>query len=208
MAQSDFDLFFKFLLIGDSGVGKTCILFRFADDAFNPNFIHTIGIDFKIKTLKIGEKRIKLQIWDTAGQERFHTITTAYYRGAMGIVLVYDITSETSFRNITKWFRRIEENANEDVQKLIIGNKCDLESKREVSKESAEQFSRRHDVKVMECSAKQNINIDKAFQTITEDILNKVCPPQEKEEQSVAKKKKKNKNVKLNKQNNNGGGCC
>lgn len=139
---------------------------------------------------------------------RFHTITTAYYRGAMGIILVYDITSDTSFRNITKWFRRIEENANEDVQRLIIGNKCDLESKREVSKENAEQFSRRHNVKVIECSAKEGMNIDKAFETITQDILNKVCPPQDKEELPPKGKKKKNKNVKLNKQNNNGGGCC
>ena len=141
---------------------------------------------------------------------RFHTITTAYYRGAMGIILVYDITSETSFRNIAKWIRRIEENATEDVERLIIGNKCDLESKREVSRESAEQFARRHNVKVIECSAMESINIDKAFETLTQDILNKVCPPQEKEEPTPKGKRKKNKNVKLNKRNNNrgGGGCC
>ena len=141
---------------------------------------------------------------------RFHTITTAYYRGAMAIILVYDITSETSFRNITKWMRRIEENATEDVERLIIGNKCDLESKREVSRESAELFARRHNVKVIECSAMESINIDKAFETLTQDILNKVCPPQEREEPTPKGKRKKNKNVKLNKQNNNksGGGCC
>lgn len=126
----------------------------------------------------------------------------------MGIILVYDITSESSFRNITKWIRRIEENANEDVQRLIIGNKCDLESKREVSRESAEQFAHRHNLKVIECSARESINIDKAFETLTQDILNKVCPPQEKEEPTPRGKRKKNKNVKLNKQNNKGGGCC
>ena len=140
---------------------------------------------------------------------RFHTITTAYYRGAMGIILVYDITSETSFRNISKWIRRIDENATEDVERLMIGNKCDLESKREVSRETAEQFGRRNNIKIIECSAMASINIDKAFETITQDILNKVCPPQEKEEPAPKGKKKKNKNVKLNKQNNSrGGGCC
>lgn len=128
----------------------------------------------------------------------------------MGIILVYDITSETSFRNITKWIRRIEENATEDVQRLIIGNKCDLESKREVSRESAELFGHRHNLKVIECSAMESINIDKAFETITQDILNKVCPPQERDELTTKGKRKKSKNVKLNKHNNNksSGGCC
>ena len=98
----NYDHLFKLLLIGDSGVGKTCILFRFSDDQFNTSFISTIGIDFKIKTVDIDGKRVKLQIWDTAGQERFHTITTSYYRGANGIMMVYDITNPKSFDNITK----------------------------------------------------------------------------------------------------------
>ena len=104
-----YDYLFKLLLIGDSGVGKTCLLFRFAEDAFNPTFISTIGIDFKIRTIELDGKKVKLQIWDTAGQERFRTITTAYYRGAMGIMLVYDITDEKSFNNIKTWMRNIEE---------------------------------------------------------------------------------------------------
>merc|ERR1712071_147884 len=107
--KKSYDLLFKLLLIGDSGVGKTCILFRFSDDAFNTTFISTIGIDFKIKTIELQGKKIKLQIWDTAGQERFHTITTSYYRGAMGIMLVYDITSVKTFDNIAKWLRNIDE---------------------------------------------------------------------------------------------------
>ena len=109
MAKKSYDLLFKLLLIGDSGVGKTCILFRFSDDAFNTTFISTIGIDFKIKTIELRGKKIKLQIWDTAGQERFHTITTSYYRGAMGIMLVYDIANAKSFDNIAKWLRTIQE---------------------------------------------------------------------------------------------------
>jgi len=104
-----YDLLFKLLLIGDSGVGKTCILFRFSDDSFTSTFISTIGIDFKIKTIDFKGKRIKLQIWDTAGQERFNTITTSYYRGAMGLMLVYDITNRKSFESIAKWLRNIDE---------------------------------------------------------------------------------------------------
>ncbi|KAK5979459.1 hypothetical protein GCK32_002629, partial [Trichostrongylus colubriformis] len=108
-----YDYLFKLLLIGDSGVGKTCVLFRFSDDSFNNSFISTIGIDFKIRTIDLDGKKIKLQIWDTAGQERFRTITTAYYRGAMGIMLVYDITNEKSFDNIKNWIRNIEEHASQ-----------------------------------------------------------------------------------------------
>merc|ERR1711881_702429 len=116
MAKKTYDLLFKLLLIGDSGVGKTCILFRFSDDAFNTTFISTIGIDFKIKTIEIDGKRIKLQIWDTAGQERFHTITTSYYRGAMGIMLVYDVTNEKTFDNIHRWLGYITEHATPGVE--------------------------------------------------------------------------------------------
>jgi small GTP-binding protein len=104
-----YDFLFKLILVGDSGVGKTCILVRFSEDAFNSTFISTIGIDFKIRTVDIEGKKIKLQIWDTAGQERFRSIMTCYYRGAMGIMLVYDVTAEKSFDNIRNWIRNIEE---------------------------------------------------------------------------------------------------
>jgi len=107
----------------------------FSEDAFNATFISTIGIDFKIRTIELDGKKIKLQIWDTAGQERFRTITTAYYRGAMGIMLVYDITNEKSFDNIKNWIRNIEEHASADVEKMILGNKCDMNDRRQVSKE-------------------------------------------------------------------------
>ncbi|KAM6041633.1 ras-related protein Rab-8A isoform X2 [Calonectris borealis] len=144
-----YDYLFKLLLIGDSGVGKTCALFRFSEDAFNATFISTIGIDFKIRTIELDGKRIKLQIWDTAGQERFRTITTAYYRGAMGIMLVYDITNEKSFENIRNWVRNIEEHASPDVEKMILGNKCDANDKRQVSREQGEKafFTLARDIK-------------------------------------------------------------
>jgi len=173
MAKKTYDLLFKLLLIGDSGVGKTCILFRFSDDAFNTTFISTIGIDFKIKTIELKGKKIKLQIWDTAGQERFHTITTSYYRGAMGIMLVYDITNSKSFENIAKWLRNIDEHANEDVEKMILGNKCDMDENRQVPKERGDAIAREHGIKFMETSAKNNINIERAFHELAEAILNK-----------------------------------
>ncbi|ALC44635.1 Rab8 [Drosophila busckii] len=165
-----YDYLFKLLLIGDSGVGKTCILFRFSEDAFNTTFISTIGIDFKIRTIELDNKKIKLQIWDTAGQERFRTITTAYYRGAMGIMLVYDITLEKSFENIKNWIRNIEENAAADVEKMLLGNKCELNDKRQVSKERGEQLAIEYGIKFMETSAKASINVEEAFLTLASDI--------------------------------------
>ncbi|PSN38718.1 Ras-related protein Rab-10 [Blattella germanica] len=150
-------------------------LLGFSDDAFTTTFISTIGIDFKIKTVELRGKKIKLQIWDTAGQERFHTITTSYYRGAMGIMLVYDITNEKSFENIVKWLRNIDEHANEDVEKMILGNKNDMDEKRVVSKERGEAIAREHGIRFMETSAKANINIDRAFNELAEAILDKTA---------------------------------
>merc|ERR1719250_371004 len=131
--RGSYDYLIKLLMIGDSGVGKSCILLRFSDDSFTQSFITTIGIDFKIKTIDLDGKRIKLQIWDTAGQERFRTITTAYYRGAMGILLVYDITDETSFMNINNWMKNIEQHASETVNKILIGNNLYIDTYRIVS---------------------------------------------------------------------------
>ncbi|XP_045502803.1 ras-related protein Rab-8A isoform X1 [Colias croceus] len=169
-----YDYLFKLLLIGDSGVGKTSILFRFSEDAFNISFISTIGIDFKIRTIDLDGKKVKLQIWDTAGQERFRTITTAYYRGSMGIMLVYDVTNEKSFENIKNWIRNIEENASADVEKMILGNKCDLDAKRQVSKERGEQLAIEYQIKFVETSAKDSLNVEYAFYTLARDIKAKM----------------------------------
>ncbi|XP_029909821.1 ras-related protein Rab-8B-like [Myripristis murdjan] len=166
-----YDYLFKLLLIGDSGVGKTCLLFRFSEDSFNTTFISTIGIDFKIRTIEMNGKRVKLQIWDTAGQERFRTITTAYYRGAMGIMLVYDICNEKSFENIKNWIRNIEEHASSDVEKMILGNKCDMSDRRQVSKDRGEKLAIDYGVKFLETSAKTSVNVEEAFYTMGRDIL-------------------------------------
>nr|XP_020475026.1 ras-related protein Rab-8B-like [Monopterus albus] len=169
--EKTYDYLFKLLLIGDSGVGKTCLLFRFSEDSFNTTFISTIGIDFKIRTIELDGKRVKLQIWDTAGQERFRTITTAYYRGAMGIMLVYDICNEKSFENIKNWIRNIEEHASPDVEKMILGNKCDMTDRRQVSKDRGEKLAIDYGVKFLETSAKSSLNVEEVFYTMGRDIL-------------------------------------
>uniref|UniRef100_S4RZH8 RAB8B, member RAS oncogene family n=1 Tax=Petromyzon marinus TaxID=7757 RepID=S4RZH8_PETMA len=128
------------------------------------------GIDFKIRTVDLDGKKIKLQIWDTAGQERFRTITTAYYRGAMGIMLVYDITNDKSFENIKNWIRNIEEHASADVERMILGNKCDMNDRRQVSRERGEKFASEYGIKFMETSAKASINVEEAFVFSSDDV--------------------------------------
>lgn len=126
------DYLFKLLLIGDSGVGKSCLLLRFADDTYTESYISTIGVDFKIRTIDLDGKTIKLQIWDTAGQERFRTITSSYYRGAHGIIVVYDCTDQETFNNVKQWLEEIDRYACDNVNKLLVGNKCDLHTKKVV----------------------------------------------------------------------------
>lgn len=121
------------MIIGDSGVGKSCLLLRFADDTYTDSFISTIGVDFKIRTVDLDGKTVKLQIWDTAGQERFRTITSSYYRGAHGIIVVYDVTDKESFENVKSWMAEIERYASDGVSKLLVGNKSDMTEQRAVS---------------------------------------------------------------------------
>merc|ERR1712023_429870 len=127
--MGDYDYLFKLLLIGDSGVGKSSLLLRFADDTYTQSYISTIGVDFKIRTVELEGKTIKLQIWDTAGQERFRTITSSYYRGAHGIIVVYDVTDIDSFNNVKQWLCEIDRYACENVNKLLVGNKCEWKTK-------------------------------------------------------------------------------
>jgi len=168
-------------MIGDSGVGKSCLLLRFSDDSFTTSFITTIGIDFKIKTVEIEGKRVKLQIWDTAGQERFRTITTAYYRGAMGILLVYDVTDEQSFLNIRNWIRNIEQHASDSVQKILIGNKCDMTQDKVIATERGQELADEYSIKFFETSAKTDANVKKAFIAIATDIVEKKSMPEDKD---------------------------
>nr|KAF6366937.1 RAB3C, member RAS oncogene family [Pipistrellus kuhlii] len=134
-SDQNFDYMFKLLIIGNSSVGKTSFLFRYADDSFTSAFVSTVGIDFKVKTVFKNEKRIKLQIWDTAGQERYRTITTAYYRGAMGFILMYDITNGESFNAVQDWSTQIKTYSWDNAQVILVGNKCDMEDERVISVE-------------------------------------------------------------------------
>jgi len=161
--MNDYDYIFKIVIIGDSGVGKSCMLLRFADNEFTDSYISTIGVDFKIKTLNVGGTRVKLQIWDTAGQDRFRTITSSYYRHAHGIIIVYDVTDEHTFENIQKWLEEITRYAPDNVAKLIVGNKCDLESERVVKFEDGKQMAESFGIPFIETSAKSSTNVINAF---------------------------------------------
>ncbi|KAL3499680.1 hypothetical protein ACH5RR_038773 [Cinchona calisaya] len=169
------DYLFKLLLIGDSGVGKSCLLLRFADDSYLESYISTIGVDFKIRTVEQDGKTIKLQIWDTAGQERFRTITSSYYRGAHGIIVVYDVTDQESFNNVKQWLNEIDRYASENVNKLLVGNKCDLESQRVVSYDTAKTFADEIGIPFMETSAKSATNVEQAFMAMAAEIKNRMA---------------------------------
>lgn len=168
-----YDMIMKLLLVGDSGVGKSCLLLRFVEDKFNPSFITTIGIDFKIRTIESKGKKVKLQVWDTAGQERFRTITTAYYRGAMGIVLIYDVTDARTFENVENWFQTVTQHANDDAQIFLVGNKSDDEENRQVSRQQGEQLAQKLNIPFLEASAKTNENVESIFYELAGIIQDK-----------------------------------
>lgn len=172
--KRDYDHLFKLVLIGDSGTGKSCLLLRFADDAFTDSYITTIGVDFRFKTIPVEKKTIKLQIWDTAGQERFRTITSAYYRGADGIILVYDICDQESFSHVDDWLSEVNRYVNENTCKILIGNKSDMTSDRQVSTEEATKKAENLGIALIECSAKDATNVEAAFQMMSSELIKKL----------------------------------
>lgn len=175
MNPPEYDYLFKLLLIGDSGVGKSCLLIRFADDTYTESYISTIGVDFKIRTIELEGKTVKLQIWDTAGQERFRTITSSYYRGAHGIIIVYDVTDQESFDNVKQWLHEIDRYATDDVNKLLVGNKSDLTSKKVVTYEAAKEFADSVGMEFLETSAKNATNVEKAFMAMATQIKERMA---------------------------------
>ncbi|CAD8067031.1 unnamed protein product [Paramecium primaurelia] len=177
--QQEYDYLFKILLIGNSAVGKSSLLLRFADNVFNESFLPTIGVDFKIRTFDLNGKTVKLQIWDTAGQERFKTITNSYYKGAHGIILVYDVTDKQSFKDVENWLAEVEKYANENVVRVLVGNKVDLESKREVTQEEGKELADSLNIRFIETSAKNSSNVEKAFITLANEIKAKVAKSSE-----------------------------
>ena len=141
---------FKILLLGDSGVGKSCIIIRYIENNFSHNLMNSIGVDFKLKNIEIDSKKIKLQIWDTAGQERFKTITTSYYKGAHAILVVFDITDRDSFDHVRNWMADIDKFGKEGVLRILVGNKCDLAHNRQVTMEEAKEIANKYGIKYIE----------------------------------------------------------
>merc|ERR1712217_543523 len=171
--KRDYDHLFKLVLIGDSGAGKSSLLLRFADDAFTESYITTIGVDFRFKTIPVDKKTIKLQIWDTAGQERFRTITSAYYRGADGIVMIFDLCDRESFSHVDNWLDEVNRYVNESTCKILIGSKCDLTAERQVSTEEAKKKADELGMAFIETSAKDATNVQDAFQIMSTELIAK-----------------------------------
>ncbi|KAI9311370.1 GTP-binding protein ypt1 [Dichotomocladium elegans] len=201
----EYDYLFKLLLIGDSGVGKSCLLLRFADDTYTESYISTIGVDFKIRTIELEGKTVKLQIWDTAGQERFRTITSSYYRGAHGIIVVYDVTEQESFNNVKQWMQEIDRYAAEGVNKLLVGNKNDMVDKKVVQSEQAKELSESLGIPFLETSAKDSSNVEQAFLTMAKQIKDRMGSTMQQQQQPKS-------TVKVGQgaavQPKQAGGCC
>jgi Ras-related protein Rab-8A len=175
-AKYPYDHLVKLLMIGDTSVGKSSMLLQFVNNIFTDNFISTIGIDFRVRTINVDNSRLKLQIWDTSGQERFKSITRAYYRGAMGIILVYDVTNEESFDNIIKWINDIKTSITRDVttDMVLVANKCDCKGNIKVSHAKGKELADLHGMKFFETSSKDINSINNLFYTIAKDIKNNI----------------------------------
>jgi len=165
-----FDYIFKVVLVGDSGVGKSNLLSRFVKDTFNESTKSTIGVEFATKNIEIGTHIIKVQIWDTAGQERYRAITPAYYRGAVGALVVYDITKYQTFEHIGGWFHDLQTHSDQSVKMLLVGNKCDLDNMREVGVDDASNYAQQNNVSFLESSALNNHNVGAAFLHLINEI--------------------------------------
>ena len=171
VTDETYEKLFKILLLGDSSVGKSSLFLSFMDKSWNETFVPTIGVDFKIKTINVNNMNIKYQVWDTAGQERFRTIISSYYKGAHGILLVYDITLKESFESLNDWLNEIKKNTSKNIVKVLIGNKIDLNDKRVISFDEAKEFADSNSMKYIETSAKTSTNVDQAFGLIGVELM-------------------------------------
>ena len=204
MENKEYDLLFKLILIGDSYVGKSNILLKYLKNQFNENSKTTVGVEFGTKNIIINNKRIKIQIWDTAGQERYRSITSAYYKGAKGALIVYDITRKNTFDNIDKWITDLKLNGDKDICIIILGNKSDLIDKREINKNDGIKKAEMYKIAFLETSALNGDNISKAFDELIEQIvINNKNIFQDDNENEI------DKGVNLNdEKNNNKKKCC
>jgi len=167
---SNYDYLFKVVLIGDSGVGKSNLLSRFTRNEFNLDSKSTIGVEFATRSINVDGKTVKAQIWDTAGQERYRAITSAYYRGAVGALLVYDIAKHSTYTNVTRWLKELRDHADSNIVIMLVGNKSDLKHLRAVPTEEAKNFSAENGLSFIETSALDGGNVEAAFQNILTDI--------------------------------------
>jgi len=166
--KKDYDYKFKVLMCGDSNVGKSSLVLRFADNTYSEDFISTIGVDFKVKKLEVGNNMVQLAVWDTAGQERFRTISSGYYRGAHGIIIVFDVTNKQSFENISNWMQDIDKYSL-NIAKVLVGNKADLKD-RQIQFVTAQKFAQSVNMEYFETSAKENVNVLSVFTHIASEI--------------------------------------
>jgi len=172
--MSAYSYLFKYIIIGDTAAGKSCLLLQFTDRRFQPVHDLTIGVEFGARMVTIDGKSIKLQIWDTAGQESFRSITRSYYRGAAGALLVYDVTRRETFNHLSTWLEDARQHSNNNMTITLIGNKCDLEHKRQVTVEEGEQFAKEHGLAFLETSAKTAYNVDESFTQTAQAIYEKI----------------------------------
>jgi small GTP-binding protein len=170
----DPDFLLKLILVGDSGVGKTNLLTRFTHNEFNPEPKPTIGVEFATKTLQIQDKIVKTQIWDTAGQERYRAITAAYYRGALGAIVVYDVTSSKSYRSVPLWLQELRNNGDRELIILLVGNKIDLKNDRAIGTDEGIRFSRHEKLLFIETSAQDAVNVTDMFNLLIGHIVHRL----------------------------------
>jgi small GTP-binding protein len=172
--QPEPDFLLKIVLIGDSGVGKTNLLARFTRDQFNPDSKSTIGVEFATKTLQVEGKTVKAQIWDTAGQERYRAITSAYYRGAIGALLLYDVSASLTFQSLSRWLQELRENADSNIVVMLVGNKCDLTELRAVSTDEGVGFAKSENLLFIETSALDATNVSESFTRLMTEIVHRL----------------------------------
>ena len=169
-----YDHMFRYIIVGDMAVGKSCLLLQFTDHKFRHQHELTIGVEFGGKTIEVKNKNVKIQIWDTAGQEAFQAITRTYYKGAIGALLVYDITRRDTFEHINKWLNEVKLNGSKDICCILIGNKNDLEDQRQVKLEEGEELAKKNNLLFLETSAKTAYNVEDAFVKSAEQILDNI----------------------------------
>lgn len=172
--KDSYDYLFKFIIIGEAGAGKSCLLHQFVENKFKKGSAHTIGVEFGSKIIKVGGRQIKLQIWDTAGQERYRSVTRSYYRGAVGALIAYDITNRESYNKLVTWLADARTLARADISIIAVGNKCDLKDQRAVTYLEASRCAQENDILFLETSALTGEGVEEVFVKVARHILNKI----------------------------------